>query len=565
MNAASHKLNLGMSWRQLLVILGLMIVCWSSAAATSLPDNSARSTSTLTSLDTGLRASERLVQIKRRSTLLVGIKTDYPPFGMISGNGVPQGFEHDLAEDIATRLGVTLTKVPVTGANRLQKLEEGAIDIVIATQGDTAERRKIATQIEPNYYASGATLLVRPESQLRDWSDVRGKQVCATQGSYFNREMSSRYLLNLQTYNNARDAKLAVRDKRCIGFLFDNTALASDIKQPEWADYKIPLSVSLVTPWAIAIGRNESGTDFEAFLGDIVADWHRSGFLIERERAWDISPSKFLQDMHDLWTKTDVSGQLVCRRIPGTGITPECRNRVFVSAVDVSGLHRLGLQFKEATGLDLSILYDTYDRSAFGSGLLVTLLLTLLCVCGSLAFGVLAALVAEHRTYHLRTVISIIGTWSRMTPPLLQIYLVLLGFGSILSATIGINLNPMLVVVICLSCYAGASILVALDEAALVVRKSDPDYRITLLGFYKIVPYAQGPVLAALVNISKATMIGSAVAVPELLNAATSIVADRGNVGVVMTALLLTFLVLIYVVVRLLEALGRLAVRRVSH
>jgi polar amino acid transport system substrate-binding protein len=565
MNAAIHKSNHGMSWRRLVAVLGLMVVCWWSAVATAQPDNSSRSDSALSSVDTGLRASERLTQIKRRGTLLVGVKTDYPPFGMISGNGVPQGFEHDLAQDIATRLGVTLTKVAVSSANRLQKLEEGAIDVVIATQGDTAERRKIATQIEPNYYASGATLLVLPESQLRDWPDVRGQRVCATQGSYFNRQMSSRYLLNLQIYNNARDAKLAVRDKRCIGFLYDNTALESDIKQPEWAGYKIPFPVSIPTPWAIAIGRNESGTEFAALLSDIVADWHRSGFLIERERAWNLRPSKFLQDMHDLWAKKEANGQYVCRRISGTSITPECRNRVFISADEVSGLHRLGLQFKEATGLDLSILYDAYDRSAFGSGLLVTLLLTLLCVFGSLAFGVLTAIAAEHRAFHLKTVISIIGTWSRMTPPLLQIYLALLGIGSILSATVGINLSPMLVVVVCLSCYAGASILVALEEAALVVRKSDPDYRITLHGFHKIVPYAQGPVVAALINISKATMIGSAVAVPELLNAATSIVADRGNVGVVMTALLLTFLALIYIVVRILETLGRLVVRRISN
>ena len=542
-----------------------MMICLSSVAATVHSDNASRSDPAVSSFDDGLLTSERLAQIKRRGTLLVGIKTDYPPFGMISSNGVPQGFEHDLAQDIANRLGVTLSKVTVTSANRLQKLEEGTIDVVIATQGDTAERRKIATQIEPNYYASGATLFVRPESQLRDWTDVRGQKVCATQGSYFNREMSNRYLLDLQIYNHARDAKLAVRDKRCIGFLYDNTALESDIKQPEWSDYKTPLAVSMTTPWAIAIGRNESSTKFAAVLSDIVADWHRSGFLIERERAWNLRPSKFLQDMHDLWSKKDANGQYICRRISGTNITPECRNRVFISADEVSGLHRLGLQFKEATGLDLSILYDAYDRSAFGSGLLVTLLLTLLCVLGSLGFGVIAALAAEHRKFHLKTFISIIGTWSRMTPPLLQIYLALLGIGSILSATAGINLSPMLVVVACLSCYAGASILVALEEAALVVRKSDPDYLITLHGFHKILPYAQGPVVAALINISKATMIGSAVAVPELLNAATSIVADRGNVGVVMTALLLTFLALIYIVVRLLETLGRLVVRRVSN
>ena len=83
-------------------------------------------------------ASERLALIKQRGALVVGVKTDYPPFGMLNSSGEPEGFEHDLAADIAKRLGVMLRKVGVTGSNRLQKLQEGEIDMVLATTGDTA-------------------------------------------------------------------------------------------------------------------------------------------------------------------------------------------------------------------------------------------------------------------------------------------------------------------------------------------------------------------------------------------------------------------------------------------
>lgn len=509
------------------------------------------------------RRSERLALIKRRGTLLAGIKTDYPPFGTVNESGLPIGFEHDLAEDIARRIGVTLTRVTVSSANRLQKLEEGAIDLVIATQGDTAERRKIATQIEPNYYSSGVTLFVPPDSQLRDWSDVRGQKVCATQGAYFNREMARRYLLDLQMFGNARDAKLAVRDKRCVGYMFDNTALAADVLRPEWAGYKMPLAVSLVTPWSIAIGRGEDKTDFEALVSDAVADWHRTGFLIEREKAWGLQPSKFLHDMRVRWTQKSPDGQFVCRRFADGSITLECRNPIFLSAADASGLRRFGLQIKDLTGIDLTILYDDYDRSAYFSGLLVTLLLTVLCIGGSLAVGVLGALAAERKAALLRRATLLVSVCGRMTPPLLQIYLVLVGVGSLL-AGLGITLSPLVVVVACLSYYTGSSVMVAMLEAAGVRRRTVPDYRITLRTLREIVPNSSGPVVAALVNVSKATMMGSAVAVPELLSAATSIVSDHGNVGVVMNALLLTFLLLIFVVVRMLGKLERTLVREAA-
>ena len=207
------------------------------------------------------KPSATLDAARNRGTLIVGIKTDYPPFGQLNVKGEAEGLEHDLAEDIASRLGVGLVKVSVTGANRLQKLEEGAVDVVLATMGDTADRRRIATLIEPNYYSSGVTLLMRPEQKATDWPDIRGLKVCAIQGSYFNRPMSQRYLLDLVIFNNARDAKLALRDGQCKGYLFDNTAIQSDLAKPEWAGYKAPLPPAMVAPWAIAVAKRDQGTE----------------------------------------------------------------------------------------------------------------------------------------------------------------------------------------------------------------------------------------------------------------------------------------------------------------
>jgi polar amino acid transport system substrate-binding protein len=50
-------------------------------------------------------------------------------------------------------------------------------------------------------------------------------------------------------------------------------------------------------------------------------------------------------------------------------------------------------------------------------------------------------------------------------------------------------------------------------------------------------------------------MIASAVAVPELLSASTSIMLDSGNVSEMMNALLLSFVLLIAVTNRLIKAL----------
>jgi polar amino acid transport system substrate-binding protein len=503
-----------------------------------------------------VRHSDRLALIKRRGTLIVGLKTDYPPFGTVNYAGIPIGFEHDLAEDLARRLGVSLAKVSVSSANRLQKLVEGTVDMVIATQGDTAERRRIATQIEPNYYASGVTLFVPPDSTLRDWPDVRGQKVCVTQGSYFNREMTRRYLLEPMMFNNARDAKLAVRDKRCVGFLYDNTALAADLLKPEWAGYKTPLPVALATPWSIAIGLGEEGSDFESLVVDAVIDWHRTGFLIEREKAWRLPPSKFLQDMQVKWSQKIAPGGYLCRRLADTSITPECRNPVFLPATEMSGLRHFSNLIKEFTNFEITLLYDPFDRAAFFSGLLMTLLLTALCITGSLLVGIALALAAESGLRALRATVLFAAVCGRMTPPLLQIYLVVFGIGSVLTAY-GLSLSPLLAVIACLSIYTGSSIMVFILEAAALRRRQQPDYLVRVGTLPELMPHLGAPVVSALVNVAKATMMSSAVAIPELLAATTSIMSEHGNVATMMNIVLITFLSLIFIVVRALSALER--------
>ena len=503
------------------------------------------------------RSSERLALVKQRGSLIVGVKTDYPPFGFLNASGVSEGFEHDLAQDIARRLGVSLTKVAVSGANRLQKLEEGSVDMLLSTTGDTVERRKIVTMIEPNYYSSGVTLFMPPEQNINDWSETRGKKVCATQGSYFNRIMAQRYLLELQMFNSARDAKLAVKDRRCIGYLFDNTAIQGDLRLPEWAGFKAPLAPVLGTPWAIAIARREAGSEFERLLGDIVADWHRSGFAIQREKVWGLPASTFLADTHALWKKLDASGKPLCEREASGHWPSVCRNPVFLNSTDTTGLRRLGLWFKENTGLDLSLVYDEYDRTRFLLGLGTTVLLMLLCVSGSLLLGVLGALLAEAKVRVISRLIWIASVVGRMTPPLLVMYLLLFGLGSMLMAAHGISVSPFAVVVWCLSFYTGSSIMTALLFAADVRRQANPAFQLRWASMREVIAMSSGHVTAALINVSKATMMASAVAVPELLSVATTIMTENGNVGVMMNVLLLTFLLLIFATVRVLKLLER--------
>src|SRR5690606_19659035 len=117
-----------------------------------------------------------------------------------------QGLEHDLVADIAAKLSerfgkqIEVEQVVVTAQNRMQFLEQGRIDFMIATMNDTPERRKIIDIIQPNYYASGVNLLTRKSNNLSAWEELEGKTVCALQGAWYNKSLSQEYKFEAQPY-----------------------------------------------------------------------------------------------------------------------------------------------------------------------------------------------------------------------------------------------------------------------------------------------------------------------------------------------------------------------------
>lgn len=488
-----------------------------------------------------LPSSKALEDIQKRGALRVGVKTDFRPYNWINTQGEVIGFESDLAELIAARLGVKLQKVSITTENRFQKLELGEVDILIATVGDTASRRQIATAVEPGYGETSVNVFFRPGQAVDSWEKIRGASICALQGSYFNKPMAERYLLKLQNYKTVRDAHLALKDGQCSGFLYATPALKNTMKQPEWVGYKMPMPQALVTPLAVFVARSERGSALDIRLGDMLADLHRSGWLLESSRKWGIEPADWLQKQNELWSRRDASGQYACAR-NGSGLwSAECRSTEYVSSAEVKGLQAIGLWIKEQTGIDLNFIYDPYDRMHFFQGVAYTMLLIACGVVISLMLGMAVAVAIDGRKTWASKAISAVMAYGRMTPPLLMMYLLFFGVGGWLMREHGIRVPAFPVAAFCLGYYTSGLIMSAFLEAARHIRTYDPDFVLSFRNLSQTAEYSNWPIKQGLINLTKQTMIASAIAIPELLSASSLLIAEKGNIFLIMTVLLITF------------------------
>ena len=250
--------------------------------------------SAVTAMAAGQCTNDTWNKVIKRGKLVVGVKADYKPWGYRDTSGNLVGMEPDMAKQVADTMGVELEMVPVQSSNRMQFLEQGKIDLMIATMSDRADRRKIVGIVGPNYYTSGTNLLAPKALKLNNWEQLRDKPVCGKQGAFYNQIVEKRYGAKVVAFTGNAEAKQALRDKKCIGFVYDDSSIMADLLSGNWDDYEMPMPTEDDNPWALAVPKAEEKCVFGQFMSGMQYNWLRDGTLLELEEKWGIQPTSFL-------------------------------------------------------------------------------------------------------------------------------------------------------------------------------------------------------------------------------------------------------------------------------
>ena len=243
-------------------------------------------------------AAQTLEKIKQRGVIVVGSKADYKPFGFRDPSGAIVGFEPDIARLVAEKLGVKLEIEPVVSSNRMQFLQQGKIDLMIATMNDKPDRRLVVGIIEPLYYASGVNVLANKKAALKTWEQLKGQNVCAIQGAWYNKPVAEKYGADIVAFKGQAEAETALMQGNCIAWVYDDTAFAERLADAKWKDYEMPLETILEEPWGVAVKLEEREGPWGQFVAKTLEDMHRSGRMIELEKKWNIPASAYLKKMN---------------------------------------------------------------------------------------------------------------------------------------------------------------------------------------------------------------------------------------------------------------------------
>ncbi|RIV26173.1 amino acid ABC transporter substrate-binding protein [Alicyclobacillaceae bacterium I2511] len=126
-----------------------------------------------------------LQKVMSTRTLTVGCILSFPPFGLESPNGQPEGYDVDMAKALAKSLNVppqNLHIMDVTAQARIPDLQTGKVDVVIGNFTQTTARWQSVDFTNP-YVVAGERLIVKKGSGINKLSDLNGKTVGVTTGS----------------------------------------------------------------------------------------------------------------------------------------------------------------------------------------------------------------------------------------------------------------------------------------------------------------------------------------------------------------------------------------------
>ncbi len=227
-----------------------------------------------------------MAELAEAGTLTVGTKYDQPGFGLRNPQGVPEGFDVEIAKIIAAELGIAPEDIQWTetvSQNREPFIQNGQVDMVVATYTINDARKQVIDFAGP-YYVAGQDIMVaagNPEG-IQGPEDLAGKAVCSVEGSTPAENIRTNYpeaqLVTYDAYSKCADD---LRNGNVVAVTTDNVILTGFVAGDPEA-FELVGNPFTEEPYGIGIPKGDD--EFRTFINDTLEQAYEDGTWAA---AWD--------------------------------------------------------------------------------------------------------------------------------------------------------------------------------------------------------------------------------------------------------------------------------------
>jgi polar amino acid transport system substrate-binding protein len=217
------------------------------------------------------------------SVLRIGIAPTTLPVSTGERDYTNGGFDAVYAQALARQLGVEARLVPLPHGAQAQALRQGEVDLVL-TRPDTAAPPEVGLRVLGTGYASGLSVAMRSDTDVRAWKDLAGRVVCTTAENQRAQEQAAQVRGRLKVFDAPAQALLQVRTGECAAAILDRSQLEPLLAQKEWLKFSATLPATSASPlqaW-LAEGRSDLAAPIRAAMLEIGTTEHWA----QRRQKW---------------------------------------------------------------------------------------------------------------------------------------------------------------------------------------------------------------------------------------------------------------------------------------
>lgn len=183
---------------------------------------------------TTTKALSSVDKIKQAGKIIMGTSADFPPYEnheVVEGKDKIVGFDVDIAQAVADKLGVKLEITDMKFDGLIAAVEQGKIDFVAAGMTPTEERKK-SVDFSQVYYNAEQVLVVKDDNNtINTTADMNGKKIGAQLGSTSEKAAQDVKGIKYKAMDKVDQLMLEVKSERLDGIVVENTVAQAYIKK----------------------------------------------------------------------------------------------------------------------------------------------------------------------------------------------------------------------------------------------------------------------------------------------------------------------------------------------
>jgi polar amino acid transport system substrate-binding protein len=230
------------------------------------------------SLTPALAKADQVADIRKNGELVCGVLgTDEPESFVDPKSRKIIGYDVDLCEAVARKLGVKPQIRQLSVAARIPELLQGRVDILAASLTHTKERESVIA-FSLTTFVTGQKVMVRRDSGIQSLAQLAGQRVVTVKGG--TQEPNVRKAVprvEVVTFATAPQAFVALQQRKAVGFVNDEVSLLDAYAKLGDArnDYVV-LEESLSTE-SLAMGLRKNEPALKVLVDDTLRELEKSG------------------------------------------------------------------------------------------------------------------------------------------------------------------------------------------------------------------------------------------------------------------------------------------------